>query len=445
MVLVTPSAVGFGIVCRVLSILAVSNQSAMLAVEFSTPLSVAPDGIILCSRTDTPAVAIGASGTRVASVLEGGDQFAVGGAASAAVDLTTFLLGGSSNALGLDALEGGVLDDLLSRDPHYSASYDTRRLDDLPAAFVRRRTALAGEETADNCVLISARWKAATRYEVTLEVPRVPGVANLTADMAIWLAPVTYSASTGGGGVARISVRGDKRGSVCELAQRPLATTCPANSVLSPRNGGECVFCTGAIGGNVSFAASNCSCASSNRLRLVVGLQACSDALSFAAQTLPKLAEQLCVAFSEQKASILAGITSDALSPTFTSQLLEVGTAFVDEHLVEMSRETYEPVTDGRRWPANPTRKYGLARCAPAGTVAAAECNTATFIDSATNAIRSYTDMRLASLDALRLVGFTLVKSGLVSSCTALYDPTTTTLPVDPYPTRRTTWNWREL
>jgi len=265
----------FGVVCRILMYgsLALSTQNA-ITLELSTPAAAAPDGVLLCF-TD-PRVSFARANVSIASVLEGGSiwqQTEAEQVPETASDWRSASWFQSATAAwGLQPVEVvGTAAGVLGTDGYYSRSFMSSKYDDLeadqdgvpipPETFGGTSTAAAtpppasesssaatgASRTTGSCALITGAWKQQQRYQIRLTVPN-PDVPSASVSPSvpapvIWMAPLSYSKSSGssrgsgsssrGGGTGSgsaavgdggltFAVRGSKQGATC--APRPALT-----------------------------------------------------------------------------------------------------------------------------------------------------------------------------------------------------------------------------
>lgn len=184
----------------------------------STPTFVAPEGLVFCLAT--PSVSLSSATFSVSTLVQGGTQFDRDG--QTIVDDSGVDLGGVSffqtkTAIwDQSALEFGTLYDVLANDDYFSSSYVRKRYDDLESKYNTHLVPSSGTvEGPPNCVLITGSWKANTRYALVFNLtnPQSPGGDQAIKDLAIWHAPVTYTAIDDDH--TRYALRGLKEGQVC--------------------------------------------------------------------------------------------------------------------------------------------------------------------------------------------------------------------------------------
>ena len=295
----------------------VTNQ---VTLEFSTPHNVAPDGILLCATAEDHR--FDRSTFVVNKLEEGGSQF-VSGTSQTVTDtsisalLSVRALAGAST-WNHRPVEVGVAADVLGMDPHYASTYIRRRYDDLTvdaagtsldgvfqepdwsdsaadrlAATDAVVNQLADDDLTDtqrvallrqlaelnrpggNCALLTGKWYADTRYELTFSAPNPPLGSAATA-LGWWMAPLSYASPAdnerdGAGGAegdarVRYAVRGDKSGTVCGVRTSVSSTPHDACAVLT--TGGSDPT-TAAAGDATACAAAN---AAANDPLAVAGL-----------------------------------------------------------------------------------------------------------------------------------------------------------------------------
>ena len=262
----------------------VTNQ---VTLEFGTPHNVAPDGILLCATAEDHR--FDRSTFVVNKLEEGGSQF-VSGTSQTVTDtsisalLSVRALAGAST-WNHRPVEVGVAADVLGMDPHYASTYIRRRYDDLTvdaagtsldgvfqepdwsdsaadrlAATDAVVNQLADDDLTDtqrvallrqlaelnrpggNCALLTGKWYADTRYELTFSAPNPPLGSAATA-LGWWMAPLSYASPAdnerdGAGGAegdarVRYAVRGDKSGTVCGVRTSVSSTPHDACAVLT--------------------------------------------------------------------------------------------------------------------------------------------------------------------------------------------------------------------
>ena len=283
----------------------VTNQ---VTLEFSTPHNVAPDGILLCATGEDHR--FDRSTFVVNKLEEGGSQF-VSGTSQTVTDtsisalLSVRALAGAST-WNHRPVEVGVAADVLGMDPHYASTYIRRRYDDLTVdaagtsldgvfqepdwsdSAVDRLAAtdavvnqLADDDLTDtqrvallrqlaelnrpggNCALLTGKWYADTRYELTFSAPNPPLGSAATA-LGWWMAPLSYASPAdderdGAGGAradarVRYAVRGDKSGQMCGVR----------NSVSSALHDACAVLTTGGSDPTTAAAGDATACAAAN-------------------------------------------------------------------------------------------------------------------------------------------------------------------------------------
>ena len=182
-----------------------------------------PDGLLFCVAT--PNVTLSNATFALSSLAEGGSQFTSAtqeifksSGANALQDVSFFQV--RSSFWNHEALEYGTLYDVLANDEHYASSYQRRRYDDLQATHGRDLLQYSGtDEGPPNCVLITASWKANTRYELDFGMTNpmpAEGEESNNSHLKFWFAPVTYERIDASH--LKYGVRGVKDGTMCAMS-----------------------------------------------------------------------------------------------------------------------------------------------------------------------------------------------------------------------------------
>lgn len=454
-----------GALCRALVFAAAggAGSRSALVVEVSPQLGEAADGLALCAglrggASDEPWARLApGNGWQLLRVEEGGSQFE----AATLSSTPAAFLSGAASAQGIAPLEGGTLYDLLATDAHYAGSYASQRYDDLRedggGSDLRQFFAAAGADDAfggasaarlaagyaeepgsateaahaaeGNCVLVTGPWKAGTRYSLTFtsEGDLVAAMGGPDVQPSMWYAPVAY-AEDGAGGL-RLTVRGDKRGVVCDAGrgtaqeadpaqELPLLSlgapaACPVGEARAAlRYGGECVACE-AVAGTVAGDGGSCTCDTGTIASPVGGAACAGEWLAGSGESVASastLAAALCARLAQELAGIAGGERSDAVAAAggALAALLDDGAPLgIDEATITAA--TAAVVAERRPDP----RARGDSLRAGGGLAA-----DGTFVDARTGDVASFVDTRFGAGYDFDVAGRALEAAGF--PCAAL-------------------------
>ncbi|KAK9810019.1 hypothetical protein WJX72_003492 [[Myrmecia] bisecta] len=372
-----------GLLCRVIVYTNLTYDAVnTVTLELATPRFVDPHGMQLCMPSSYTVDSD--HGFALTSLQEGGNQTSPGSdtvelipSGAAPADVNFF-----STAAEHQPMQFGTLNSTLATDRYFSRSFIIKRYDDfiqdvngapLQVFVAAALLNSSASQSSSNCFLLTGKWKAGTRYQLTWSVrnPAAPA-GSTSATMpapAVWIAPLTYLSSSDISQGIRYIVRGDKYGLSCPLRS---ATT----AVLTCSPAANCP--------NPPYAAS--------------------------------LGAELCANFTQASIELHNGQLSDAIvGEEYLNAYVERASYLNDTGMMLEANETFwSTLYFDERHLASPTRQHGLwPNCN--------RCQDGQFTDLWTgNQVPVY-DRRFKAVHTLRFIGYLLLQNGY--PCPALFDP----------------------